>query len=144
MNVRAATRIGLADVAVLASLAAGVVVVMIVALLGGDSSSPEPVTRVEEPLESFIEISSPNSGDLVTSPLVITGEGTASEVAYRLSAGGSTLAAGTITPEGGDFAVTVDFTNTCCIEMLLEVFDPIVDPSETFRIGIPLSYPEAR
>ena len=51
------------------------------------------------------------------------------------------LAEGTIVVDGdGLFSTTVEFTNTCCIEMTLEVFD--IEPDLGLGVSIPLAYPE--
>ena len=93
--------------------------------------------------QSIIEIDAPRVGDVVGGPLVITGTATGPAVAHRLGSDSITFAEGTIEPAAdGSLAATVEFTNTCCIEMTLTIFDPVQDPSGTFAVSIPLAYPE--
>lgn len=90
--------------------------------------------------ESELAVTSPQVGAVVTSPVTIAGSSSAGMVAYLLTAGGDTiLAEGTTDVVDGAFSVTVEFENTCCIEMTLEVFH--VDEGGLSRT-IPLTYPE--
>jgi hypothetical protein len=50
------------------------------------------------------------------------------------------LAEGTTDVIAGAFSTTLEFTNTCCIEMVLEVFQPGDDGLAT---TIPVAYPES-
>ncbi|NND04084.1 MAG: hypothetical protein HKN91_14985 [Acidimicrobiia bacterium] len=104
---------------------------------------PDPIKR------DRIEVITPQPGDLAESPLLITGESMTGDgnVHYRLMAGGMVIAQGLTT--GGSngvwapFSVAVDFTNECCIEMLLEVYEAAPVPGgELFIVRIPLSYSE--
>lgn len=91
--------------------------------------------------EHQLVIAYPNVADIVTSPLTIEGVATASQLGYRLFGGGMPLAEGTIVVDGeGRFSTTVEFSNTCCIELTLEVFD--MQPDAGLGVTIPLAYPE--
>jgi hypothetical protein len=70
---------------------------------------------------------------------IVKGFTSAELVGYRLSAGGTVLDEGTVTAVDGYFESPIVFTNTCCIEMLLEVFHLDADG---MAVTIPLSYPE--
>lgn len=107
------------------------------------TTTPDPIKR------DLIEVRSPTAGDVVTSPLVVTGESNTFEatVSYRLSAGGTVLEEGFITGGGSGewapFEITIEFENTCCTEMLLEVFENSAkDGSEINKVTIPLTFPE--
>lgn len=110
----------------------------------GPASIPSaaPVeTTAEAAVEHELTVGSPEVGNVVTSPLVIEGKSTANQVGYRLFGAGLPLAEGTIIPDAdGRFSTTVEFTNTCCIEMTLEVFD--MQRNGGVGVSIPLAYPE--
>ena len=92
-------------------------------------------------VEQVLAVSMPQAGELVTSPLVIEGNTTASQIGYRLFGAGTPLAEGSIVPEpDGAFSQALEFTNTCCIEMTLEVFS--LHPDDGIGLTIPLTYPE--
>lgn len=142
-------------VALLIMAAVTVLLVMAVSMLiaGGASEAavvegPIPVavpveTTVPATVEQELVIASPQVGDVVTSPLIIEGHTTARQLGYRLFGGGDLpLAEGTIVVDGeGTFSTTVEFTNTCCIEMTLEVFD--MEPDGGLGVTLPLAYPES-
>ena len=97
-------------------------------------------TTLPATVDQVLVIASPEVGALVTSPLTITGTATASEVGYRVLGAGSLLAEGTLAAgSDGAFSTTMEFTNTCCIELTLEVFDS--EPGG-LTVSIPLTYPE--
>jgi hypothetical protein len=50
------------------------------------------------------------------------------------------LADGTIDVIDGKFSAVVEFTNTCCIEMMLEVFQT---DEGGLSVTVPLAYPES-
>ena len=98
-----------------------------------DTTSPATVDQV-------LVVASPEIGALVTSPLTISGNVTSGEVGYRVLGAGSLLVEGRLAAgSDGSFSTTVEFTNTCCVELTLEVFDP--EPGG-LAVSIPLTYPE--
>lgn len=135
---------------VLGAIAALFVLLLSMLLAGraSEASATDPVQLspvVESTLQAALEhqlvVVSPQVGDVVTGPLVIEGETTAQQVGYRLFGAGMALAEGTIAVDGeGRFSTRVEFTNTCCIEMTLEVFD--TEPDIGLGVSIPLAYPE--
>ena len=109
----------------------------------GDPLLQAPVVETTAPatVEHQLVVAFPEVGDLVTSPLVIEGSATARQLGYRLFGGGLPLAEGTIVVDlEGGFSTTVEFVNTCCIEMTLEVFD--IEPDAGLGVSLPLEYPE--
>ena len=117
------------------------------------STTEAPPTTTEAPIpdpikREMIEVTTPTAGDLVTSPLIVTGMSNTFEatVNYRLSAGGTVLAEGFTMGGTGDWApfeATIEFENTCCTEMLLEVFEVSAqNGSEINLVSIPLAFPE--
>lgn len=105
--------------------------------------TPDPIKRAR------IEVRTPMPGDVTSSPIELTGESMTIDgtVHFRLTAGGTVIAQGIAT--GGSagvwapFAATIEFTNECCIEMLLEVFEvSATDGSELHKVAVPLAYPE--
>jgi hypothetical protein len=101
---------------------------------GGPVATTQPTTT-----EVVLTVESPQPGDLLVSSDIVKGFTSTEQVGYRLSAGGAVLDEGTLTTVDGYFESPIAFTNTCCIEMLLEVFQ--LDPAGT-TVTIPLSYPE--
>ena len=114
----------------------------VVELAGGASATEPTATTQPASLQALLTVDSPQIGDLFTSSSVLRGETSSPTVAYRLlSPGGSVvLAEGTVTAVDGGSATIVEFTNTCCIEMVLEVFQPSADG---LGLTIPLAYPES-
>jgi len=107
-----------------------------------EPESPTPTTTratTQPPTEAVLTVVSPQPGDLMVSSDNVTGFSSTELVGYRLSAGGTVLDEGTLTAVDGYFESPIVFTNTCCIEMLLEVFS--LD-AERITVAIPLSYPE--
>ena len=86
----------------------------------------------------MLVLDSPMPGSVFRSGSPLRGTTTASNADYRLTAGEIVLAAGSVDVADGTFSTTVSFTNTCCIEMLLGVFDPETGMS----VEIPLAFPE--
>lgn len=108
---------------------------------GGAAPSPGPVSTTQlAATEAVLTVDTPVPGGLMVSSDLIRGFTSAGLVGYRLSAGGSVLDEGTLTTVEGHFESPIVFTNTCCIEMLLEVFN-IGDGG--LAVTIPLSYPES-
>ncbi len=109
------------------------------AAVPGTSGAVE--TTAPASVEHELVVVSPQPGDVVGSPLLIAGHATAQRLGYRLFAAGSPLIEGTINADSdGGFSATVEFTNNCCIEMTLEVFD--IEPDAGLGVSIPLAYPE--
>jgi hypothetical protein len=103
--------------------------------------APAVETTAPAVVEHQLVVGSPQVGDVATSPLGIEGTSTARQLGYRLYGAGMPLAEGTIVVDAeGRFSTTVEFTNTCCIEMALEVFD--IRPDAGLGITVPLAYPE--
>lgn len=101
---------------------------------GGEQADP---ARPVEP--AFISVDKPTSGALFTDGDAVRGTSSSDAIEYRLSAGDVVLSAGSapVTDEG-TFDIRIGFTNTCCIEMLLELFHP----DGAVATAIPLAYPE--
>lgn len=123
---------------------------------GGSSTTAPPPTvptttvPIPDPIKrARIEVHTPQPGDVTESPLELTGESMTIDgsVHFRLTAGGAVIAQGITTGgsagEWAPFSATIAFTNECCIEMLLEVFEvSATDGSEIHKVAIPLAYPE--
>lgn len=88
----------------------------------------------------LLTVDTPGVGDVFASPSAIAGESSSSTVTYVLSAGDMVLAEGTIDVVDGAYSTLVEFTNTCCIEMTLEVRHP--GEGEAI-LSIPVAYPES-
>lgn len=84
-------------------------------------------------------MNTPLIGVVLPSSSPINGESSSPTVDYVLSAGDIVLAEGTIDVIDREFSATVEFTNTCCIEMTLEVLQP---GGSGATQTIPLAYPE--
>ncbi|NNL98911.1 MAG: hypothetical protein HKO63_11965 [Acidimicrobiia bacterium] len=95
--------------------------------------------RVIESTDALLTVVSPQIGDLLPSPAVLSGRSSSSTVDYTLAAGSLVLAEGTVEVVDGAFSVALEFTNTCCIEMVLEVFQP---GENGLAVTIPVAYPE--
>jgi hypothetical protein len=107
---------------------------------GGPTPTTVPVATTQPTTsEAVLAVESPQPGDLLVSSDIVKGFTSTEQVGYRLSAGGAVLDEGTLTTVDGYFESPIVFTNTCCIEMLLEVFH--LD-AEGMTVTIPLSYPE--
>ena len=124
--------------------ASALIVGMLTVLAAGCASSTTvdgdaAATTVEGVVEGLLTVTSPEIGDVFPSPSNITGESSSPTVSYVLSAGGMVIAEGTIDVIDRKFSTTVEFTNTCCIEMTLEVLQPD-DTGST--LVIPLASPE--
>lgn len=110
------------------------------AALDEPTDSRDGATETTQPAidEALLTVDSPQVGSVFVSGDVVAGETTSATVEWRLTAGGDqVLAGGTATAVEGTFSAVVEFTNTCCIEMLLEVTG---EPGLT--LSIPLAYPE--
>ena len=111
---------------------------------------PEEPTQTTAPAvtESVLVVSTPAIGDVVESPMQIVGVSSQPEIGYRLLGGGQLVAEGTLADTGltitsdGAFTASLDFENTCCIEMTLELFHQMRDGSEGLGLSIPIAYPE--
>ena len=116
--------------------------------VGSTAASSVPSSTVPSSVESWLTVDTPVPGEVVTSPAVLIGTSSSPQIGYRLYAGGDiTLTEGTVESDPqqeGRFEVTIEFTNTCCMEMTLEVFsiDPEVGSGPT-TVSIPLAYPES-
>ena len=97
-------------------------------------------TTLPPPAAPVLEVETPQVGEEFPSPSVISGLSSADTVGYKLvGAGGLVLAEGIIVVDGGEFRLELEFENTCCIEMLLEVFH--LEEGGVSQ-GIPLAFPE--
>ncbi len=97
--------------------------------------SSAPATVVQE-----LTVDSPLPGEVFPSPSTIRGTSSTEWISFRLTASGLPLIEGTMpVDDDGTFAFTVDFENTCCIEMLLEVFQRT---EGGLAVEIPVAYPE--
>jgi hypothetical protein len=93
-------------------------------------------------VEAVLTVEIPQVGDVFPSPSVVSGLSSTDTVGYLLTGGGDVvLAEGTIDVVDGEFSSELEFANTCCIEMLLEVYHPGVDG---LTVAIPLAFPESR
>lgn len=104
----------------------------------------EPVgtaTTVAGSVEAVLTVESPQVGDVISSPIAVRGTSSTGQVGYLLAGSDDTvLAEGTIDVLDETFSVTVDFVNTCCTEMRLEVFHP---NEGGLSLTIPLTHPES-
>lgn len=140
-----ATRSGTAKV-VLTLLAALLVAAAFVIIAGAalvlgartTADSEEAIITGAEPAAIELRLDTPRPGNVFPSGSRIVGFSTSPIVAYRLSGGDNIFAEGSIGTVDGRFDTTLDFTNTCCIEISLAVFDP--GTGEGFTI--PLAFPE--
>lgn len=99
------------------------------------------LTTAPGTVDVLLTVDSPRPGDVVGSPATISGSSSTGQVGYTLTGGGDVvLAEGTIDVVDGFFSETIQFDNTCCIELALEVFHP--SPNGT-RLTIPITYPES-
>lgn len=87
-------------------------------------------------------------GDLIEDRIELTGMSTTDDgnVHYRLKLAGTVVAQG-IATGGTDgvwapFSASIEFTNDCCVEMLLEVYEVSANGVEMNLVSIPLTYPE--
>ena len=80
-------------------------------------------TTLPGSVEALLTVDAPQVGDVFRSPSVISGMSSTDTVGYLLKgAGVVVLAEGTIDVVEGAFSAELEFVNTCCIEMRLEVF----------------------
>ena len=106
----------------------------------GAASPTDPVATTQPGVvDALLTVDAPMPGAVFTSRSTLRGETSSPTVGYRLNGGDMVLAEGTASAVDGTYAVTVEFTNTCCIEMLLEVFQ--LDP-DGLSVQVPLTYPE--
>ena len=100
-------------------------------------------TTLASQVEAVLTVDGPQPGAVFVSSDLIRGLTTSTLVGYRLWGGatgtGNVLAEGTLTTVDGTFESPLVFTNTCCIEMQLEVFQ--ID-SGGLVVTTPLAYPE--
>jgi hypothetical protein len=107
---------------------------------GGAAPTNGPVATTQPGIvDALLVVDSPQVGDLFPSLSSITGRTSTELVGYRLLAGGQLLAHGSLDTPGGFFDVDLGFENTCCTEMLLEVFH-LNDGG--LLVSIPLNFPE--
>ena len=106
----------------------------------GAASATEPTATTQPAsVDVLLTVASPAPGDLFTNASIVRGETSSSTVGLRLTAGDIVLAEELIAAVDGGYETAVEFTNTCCIEMMLEVFHP---DSDGLGVSIPLAYPE--
>jgi hypothetical protein len=91
-------------------------------------------------VDALLVVETPGIGDHFSSGSPIRGETSTPTVEYRLKAGEVVLAEGTIDAVDGTFETVVEFTNTCCTEMTLEVTQPNANGA---TLSIPLDFPES-
>lgn len=103
---------------------------------GGSTATIQPGS-----VEARLTVDTPLVGEVFPSSSVISGEASSSTVGYLLSAGGDiVLAEGTIDVIDGEFSAVVEFTNACCIEMTLKVFQT---NEGGLSVTVPVAYPES-
>ena len=95
-----------------------------------EPGGPTPTTTQQPTTEAVLTVESPQPGDLMVSSDIVRGFTSTDLVGYKLSAGGTVLDEGTLTTVDGHFESPIVFTNTCCIEMLLEVFLTLDEPEQ--------------
>jgi hypothetical protein len=134
----AASRWGL----VAAATALALLVGACVSAESGNLEDPTDPVAPTQPasVAALLTVDTPQVGDLFESPSLIKGETSSLTVGYRLSAGDKVLTEGTVSAADGAFATVVEFTNACCVEMVLEVFQPSADG---LALTIPLAFPES-
>jgi len=91
-------------------------------------------------VEALLVVDTPQVGDVFPSLSLISGRTSTELVGYRLFAGGQLIAQGPLEASLGQFEVSLGFDNTCCTEMLLEVFHL---NDNGLLVSIPLTYPES-
>lgn len=106
---------------------------------GAAASTDSVATTQPGVVDALLTVDSHLPGDVFTSRSTLKGATSSPIVGYRLNAGGIVLAEGTASAVEGRYATTAKFTNTCCIEMLPEVFQ--LDP-DGLSVSVPLTYPE--
>ena len=107
---------------------------------GGPTPATVPSTTQPATTDAMLSVESPQAGEIMVSSDSVKGFTSTEQVGYRLSAGGTVLDQGVITSVDGGFESPIVFVNTCCIEMLLEVFHT---EAGGLAVTIPLSYPES-
>jgi hypothetical protein len=91
--------------------------------------------------EAVLIVDIPQVGDVFPSPSAVQGQASSSPVGYRLTGGDDlVLAEGTFDVLDGAFSGEIEFTNTCCIEIRLEVFETV---DGGLSVSVPLTYPES-
>lgn len=90
-------------------------------------------------VEGLLTVDFPEVGGVIAGPFVVTGASFAEPTDYLLTGGGAVVLAES-TPDvvDGVYTVTVEFTNTCCTEMELEVFG-----DDGPAVTVPLAFPES-
>lgn len=121
-----------------------VLLVAALAFLAGACAEPtnrEPVA-VTQPgsVATLLTVDSPQVGDLFVSTSPLRGQTSSPTVGYRLSAGDTVLTEGTVSSIDGQFATVLEFSDSCCTEMLLEVFHP---EEAGLTLEIPLTHPDS-
>lgn len=107
----------------------------------GAAPTTGPVATTQPSVvEALLVVDTPQIGDVFPSLSLISGRTSTEFVGFRLSAGGQPIAQGSVEAAFGEFDVKLGFDNTCCIEMLLEVFH-LNDGG--LLVSIPLTYPES-
>jgi hypothetical protein len=108
---------------------------------GGPAPTSLPDTTTQgAAIDPQLIVEHPQPGDPMVSGDVVAGLTSTDAVGYRLVGGGDVLIdAGTLTAVDGRFESPVEFANTCCIEMRLEVFH-VEDGG--MIVAIPVTYPE--
>ncbi|MDH3539456.1 MAG: hypothetical protein OEP52_05645 [Acidimicrobiia bacterium] len=99
----------------------------------GSTATTQPGSVV-----GLLTLDTPQVDELFPSPSILSGAAPTPTVDYRLTAGGWVLAEGTIDVIDGEFSAVVEFTNSCCVDMTLEVFN-----DGGLSLTIPVAYPEA-
>ena len=98
-------------------------------------------TTLPGSVEALLTVDAPQVGVVFPSPSVISGQSSTDTVGYLLTGGGDVvLAEGTIDVVDGAFSSELEFVNTCCIEMSLEVFH--LDEGG-LSLTVPVAYPES-
>lgn len=106
-----------------------------------DVVDPETDTTQPGQADAVLTVESPDIGAVFPSQSTVSGQSSSDVVGYNLLAGDDVvLAQGTVDVIDGAFSVELEFTNDCCIEMMLQIFQPGADGLST---SIPLAYPES-
>lgn len=107
---------------------------------GGPAPTTGPAMTDDVTMQSELTVESPQPGDLMVSGDIVRGVTSTDVVGYRLVGGGGiVIDEGTLTTVSGRFESAIVFTNTCCIEMDLEVFH-VEDGG--LIVTVPVTYPE--
>ena len=105
----------------------------------GPAPTTGPTKTDDVAAQPELIVESPQPGDLMVSGDIVRGVTSTDVVGYRLVGGGTIIDEGTLTAAGGRFESAIVFTNTCCIEMDLEVFH-VEDGG--LIVTVPVTYPE--